>query len=124
MPLLASEVLRILRKRIAVVLMKSGEVEMGETEKVIEDLNTAKFMLCDQNMLTPDLCIRIGQVITDAITMLKEHETELKTLKEEYRVLLEQYDTAHKLITTQQKRIEKFESDNGCSCHAERTGSG
>ena len=48
-------------------------MKMSETEKAIENLNTAKFILCNQQMLTPEMCIRIGQAITDAITLLKEH---------------------------------------------------
>ena len=47
---------------------------MRETEKTIENLNTAKIILCYQQMLTPEMCIRIGQAITDAIALLKEQQ--------------------------------------------------
>ena len=45
---------------------------MSETERVINDLNVAKLMLCNLQMLTPEMCVRIGQAITDAIALLKE----------------------------------------------------
>lgn len=54
--------------------MNVGEVKMSETEKVIEKLNTAKLILCNQQMLTPEMCIRIGQAVTDAIALTKKHE--------------------------------------------------
>lgn len=47
---------------------------MSETEKAIENLNVAKLILCNQQMLTSEVCIRIGQAITDAIALLKEQE--------------------------------------------------
>ena len=47
---------------------------MSKTEKAIESLNTAKLILCNQQMLTPEMCIKIGQAITDTITLLKEQE--------------------------------------------------
>ena len=49
---------------------------MSETEKAIRNLNTAKLILCYPQMLTPEMCIRIGQVVTDAIELLKEQEAE------------------------------------------------
>ena len=55
-------------------MIVSGEVEMNETEKVIENLNTAKLILCNQQMLTPEMCIKIGQTVTDAIALLKGQE--------------------------------------------------
>ncbi len=45
---------------------------MSKTEKTIESLSTAKFILCNQQMLTPEMCIKIGQAVTDAIALLKE----------------------------------------------------
>ena len=53
---------------------------MRETEKAIENLNIAKNILCNQQMLTSEMCIRIGQAITDAISLLKEQEKEVKAL--------------------------------------------
>ena len=47
---------------------------MSKTEKAIENLNTAKLILCNQQMLTSEMCIRIGQAITDAIAMLQEQD--------------------------------------------------
>ena len=47
---------------------------MRETEKAIENLKTAKLILCNQQMLTSKMCIRIGQAITDAIALLEEQE--------------------------------------------------
>lgn len=47
---------------------------MTEVERVINDLNVAKLMLCNPQMLTPEMCIRIGQIVTNAIDLLKEQE--------------------------------------------------
>ena len=48
---------------------------MTDVEKVIEDLNTAKFILGNtQITLTRELCIRIGQTINSAIELLEEQE--------------------------------------------------
>lgn len=57
-------------------------MKMSETEKAIENLNTAKLILCNQQMLTSEMCIRIGQAVTDAITLLKEQEPRVMTLEE------------------------------------------
>lgn len=43
---------------------------MSAIEKVINDLNIAKFILCNPQMLNPEMCIRIGQAITSAIDLL------------------------------------------------------
>lgn len=48
---------------------------MSDREKVVNDLGTAKLILCNPQMLTPEMCIRIGQAITSAIDRLKEQET-------------------------------------------------
>ena len=47
---------------------------MSETERVINDLNVAKRILCNPQMLNIEMNIRIGQAITDAIALLKEKE--------------------------------------------------
>lgn len=47
---------------------------MNETEKAINDLNVAKHILCQPQMLTPEMCVRIGKAITSAIALLKEQE--------------------------------------------------
>ena len=51
---------------------------MNATEKVINDLNVAKLTLCHPQMLAPEMCVRIGQAITNAIAMLKEQEERIK----------------------------------------------
>lgn len=43
-------------------------------EKVIEDLNIAKNILNFPQMLSPEMCIKIGQAISAAIELLKEGE--------------------------------------------------
>ena len=43
-------------------------------DNVINDLNTAKLILCNPQMLTPEMRVRIGQVVTSAIDLLTEHE--------------------------------------------------
>lgn len=43
-------------------------------EKIIENMNVAKAVLCNPNMVTPEMCIKIGQVISVAIDLLKEQE--------------------------------------------------
>lgn len=50
---------------------------MSETKRVINDLNVAKLILCNPQMLTPEMCIRIGQAITSFIALLKEQEVKM-----------------------------------------------
>ena len=45
-----------------------------EKEKVIENMNIAKAILCNPNMVTREMSIKIGQTISDAISLLKEQE--------------------------------------------------
>lgn len=47
---------------------------MSKTEKVINDLNVAKHILCNPQMLTFEMNIRIGQAITNVLALLKEQE--------------------------------------------------
>jgi len=47
---------------------------MTDREKAINDLNVAKYILCNPQMLTPEMCVKIGQAITSAIDLLKEQE--------------------------------------------------
>ena len=47
---------------------------MSNRDSVINDLNVAKLILCNPQMLTPEMCIKIGQAITSAISLLKEQE--------------------------------------------------
>ena len=47
---------------------------MIDREKVVSDLNTSKRILCYPQMLNPEMCIKIGLAITDAIDLLKEQE--------------------------------------------------
>ena len=51
---------------------------MSSTEKVIENLDIAKLILCNPQMLTPEMCIRIGEAITSPIALLKEQEAVVK----------------------------------------------
>ena len=55
---------------------------MNTTEEVIDDLNIAKFMLCNPQMLmlAPEMRIRIGQAIASAIDLLKEQENVLQKM--------------------------------------------
>lgn len=53
---------------------------MSATEKVINDLNIAKFILCNPQMLNSEMCIKIGQAINSAINLLKEQEAEPQTV--------------------------------------------
>lgn len=59
-----------------------GDVEMSATESVIKDLNIAKFILCNPQMLNPEMCIRIGQAINSAIDLLTPRVLTLEELKE------------------------------------------
>lgn len=45
-----------------------------DREKVMENMNIAKAVLCNPNMVTPEMCIMIGQTISDALSLLKESE--------------------------------------------------
>jgi len=56
---------------------KGGEVGMSKTEGVINDLNVVKITLCNpQMLLTQEMRVRIGRVITSATDLLKEQKTE------------------------------------------------
>lgn len=55
---------------------------MTHREKVIDDLNLAKLILCKPQMLAPEMCIRVGQAITSAINLLKEQEPRVLTWEE------------------------------------------
>ena len=56
-----------------------GDMEMSATENIIKDLNIAKFILCNQQMLNPEMCIKIGQAINNAINLI-EHEAKPQTV--------------------------------------------
>ena len=45
-----------------------------DREKIIENMNIAKAVLCNPNMVTPEMCIKIGQTISDALFLLEEQE--------------------------------------------------
>ena len=47
---------------------------MIATERVINDLNVAKLMLCNLQVPTPEMCVKIGQAISSAIALLNEHD--------------------------------------------------
>ena len=52
---------------------------MSATEKIVNDLNVSKLMLCNPKMLTSEMCVRIGQAINGAIDLLKEQEWHMLT---------------------------------------------
>ena len=56
---------------------------MSATEKVVNDLNVSKLMLCNPKMLTLEMCVRIGQAINSAIDLLKEQEPVEPTINED-----------------------------------------
>lgn len=60
---------------------------MSETERVINNLNVAKLVLCKPNMVTSEMCIKIGQAISDALAMLKDQQQMIDELKEKLRLL-------------------------------------
>ena len=47
-----------------------------DREKIIENMNIAKAVLCNPNMVTPEMCIKIGQTISDTLSLLKEQEAQ------------------------------------------------
>lgn len=47
---------------------------MNKTEKVVNDLNVVKLILYNPQMLTAEMCIRIGQAITNAMSLLREQD--------------------------------------------------
>ena len=49
---------------------------MAEMENVLNELKVAKIILCNQQMLTPEMCVKVGQVITNAIDLLTKQESE------------------------------------------------
>lgn len=57
---------------------KANTVEVvrckNDKEAIVNDLNVAKHMLCNRQILTPEMCVRIGQAITSVLTLLKEQE--------------------------------------------------
>ena len=55
-------------------------MEMNATERAINDLNTAKLILCNPQMLTPEMCVKIGHAINSAIDLLTKQEKEIESL--------------------------------------------
>lgn len=53
---------------------------MTNMEKVIEDLNIAKYILASPQPLNREMCIKIGQTISAAIDLLKEHPVDMKVI--------------------------------------------
>lgn len=55
---------------------------MNTMEWVIDDLNIAKFMLLNPQMLmlAPEMRVRVGQAITSAIELLKKQENVLQKM--------------------------------------------
>ncbi len=50
---------------------------MTNMEKVIEDLNIARYILASPQAPSREMCIRIGQAISAAIDLLKKQEPKL-----------------------------------------------
>lgn len=47
---------------------------MSEAEKVINDLNVIKLALCNPQLLTTKMRIRIGQAVTSAVALLEKQK--------------------------------------------------
>lgn len=59
---------------------------MIATERVINDLNVAKLMLCNPQVLTPEMFVKIGQAITSTIVLLKEQDNQIEQLEHDLAV--------------------------------------
>ena len=59
---------------------------MADRKKVINDLNTAKLILCNPKMLTSEMCVRIGQAINGTIDLLKEQDDQIEQLEHDLAV--------------------------------------
>ena len=64
------------------LLEEETEQKTIDCHQVINDLETAKIILCKPEMLSPEMCTKIGQVITSAVNLLKEHEVRELTIDE------------------------------------------
>lgn len=53
---------------------------MTNMEKVIEDLNIAKYILASPQAPSREMCIKIGQTISAAIDLLEEHPADTKVI--------------------------------------------
>ena len=92
---------------------------MDATEKVINDLNVAKLILCQPQMLTPEMCIKIGQAITSALALLKAQEPRVMTFEE----VKEKINSGEYVFTECEKERQwvrygnaKLSVDQGDSC--------
>lgn len=79
---------------------------MPDRDSVIDDLNVAKLILCDPQMLTPEMCIRIGRAITSAIALLKEQEHKDKM----FHALEDDWKRLKELLKEQEAEISKISS--------------
>ncbi len=61
-----------------------------DREKVINDLNMSVCMLCNPEMLTPEMRIRIGQAINNATKLLEEQEPVIP-IKNDFEIPLTNY---------------------------------
>ena len=57
-------------------MRRGSEVRMNATERIINDLYVAKLALCNPH-LTPEMCVKVGQAISNAIDILKGQEVTL-----------------------------------------------
>ena len=65
---------RISKKPEDFALTGRGGVIIANRNSVINDLNIAKRILCNPQMLTPETRVRIGQSVTNAINLLTRRE--------------------------------------------------
>lgn len=62
--------------------LRDEVMEMKDREKIIKNLSIAKQILIYPQMLSHEMCIRIGQAISAAIALLKEQEPRELTINE------------------------------------------
>jgi hypothetical protein len=78
---------------------------MPDREKVVNDLNVSKLMLCNPKMLTSEMCVRIGQAINGAIDLLKEQEPRVLTIDELYLM-------AHKCVYLERRNSKVYSTES------------
>lgn len=55
-------------------MKKEMEHQVPDRDSVINDLNVAKLILCNPQMFSHEMRIRIGQAISDTIALLKDQQ--------------------------------------------------
>ena len=82
---------------------------MTDTKRVINDLNAAKLILCTPKMITPEMCIKVGQAIESAIDLLKELDERIIKFKLER-------------LKEMEEQIKKFELERSWDEHPDTMG--